>query len=248
MRDRLCCMETEPLIRARGLARSYRVGRQEVRALDGVDLDVARGEFVALVGPSGSGKSTLLNLIGGLDHPTGGEVFVAGLELGKATDKELVRYRRERIGFIFQSFNLLTTRSAVENVETPLMLADVGYKERRQRAMELLGSVGLEQRANHRPNELSGGEMQRVAVARALANCPLMLLADEPTGNLDSHTGQTILNLLRDTVATRHVTLLLVTHDLDVASFADRVVHLRDGRIQYIEERRAQKQLSEARA
>jgi putative ABC transport system ATP-binding protein len=142
----------------------------------------------------------------------------------------------------------LPTRSAIENVETPLMLADVSYNERRQRAMELLDSVGLAQRANHRPNELSGGEMQRVAVARSLANRPLMLLADEPTGNLDSQTGQTILNLLRDTVAAQRVTLLLVTHDLEVAGFADRIVHLRDGRIQYIEERRAQEQLSEARA
>jgi len=230
-------METAPLIRARALARCYRAGRQEVRALDGVDLDVGRGEFVALVGPSGSGKSTLLNLIGGLDRPTGGEIHVAGLELGKANDKALVRYRRERIGFIFQSFNLLATRSAVENVETPLMLADVPRKERRQRALELLESVGLAKRAEHRPNELSGGEMQRVAVARSLANKPVVLLADEPTGNLDSQTGQTILDLLRETVRAQNVTLLLVTHDMEVAAYADRIVHLRDGKIQFIENR-----------
>jgi len=241
-------METEPLIRARALARRYRVGGQEVRALDGVDLDVVRGEFVALVGPSGWGKSTLLNLIGGLDRPSSGEVHVAGLELGRASDKELVRFRRERIGFIFQSFNLLATRSAVENVETPLMLANVNLKERRRRALELLESVGLAQRANHRPNELSGGEMQRVAVARSLANRPLVLLADEPTGNLDSQTGQSILNLLRDTIAAQQVTLLLVTHDLEVASHADRIVHLRDGHIQYIEDRRPQNQWSEVTA
>jgi putative ABC transport system ATP-binding protein len=239
-------MQSEPLIRARALARRYYTGRQEVRALDGVDLDVGAGDFVALVGPSGSGKSTLLNLIGGLDRPTGGTVTVAGLELGRASDKALVRYRRERIGFIFQSFNLLATRSAVENVETPLMLADVKPKDRRGRALELLESVGLAQRAGHRPNELSGGEMQRVAVARALANRPVLLLADEPTGNLDSQTGLTILNLLRDTVRSQQVTLLLVTHDMEVAGFADRIVHLRDGRIQYIEERGAKIELSQA--
>ena len=225
----------QPLIRARALTRRYLVGKQEVRALDGVDLDVAPGEFVALVGPSGSGKSTLLNLLGGLDRPTGGEIHVADLELGRASDNQLVRYRRERIGFIFQSFNLLSMRSAVENVETPLMLAEVKPKERRQRALQLLESVGLAPRANHKPNELSGGEMQRVAVARSLANKPLLLLADEPTGNLDSNTGRGILNLLREAVTAQGVTLVLVTHDPDVAAHADRIVHMRDGRIQRIE-------------
>ncbi len=225
----------ENLIRAQGLARRYSVGKHEVRALDGVDLDVARGEFVALVGPSGSGKSTLLNLIGGLDRPSGGEIHVADLELGKASDNQLVRYRRERIGFIFQSFNLLAMRSAVENVETPLMLAEVRPKERRQRALQLLESVGLAPRAHHKPNELSGGEMQRVAVARSLANRPLLLLADEPTGNLDSKTGKGILDLLREAVASQGVTLVLVTHDMQVAAHADRIVHMLDGRIQRIE-------------
>lgn len=224
-----------PLIRARALTRRYLVGKQEVRALDGVDLDVAPGEFVALVGPSGSGKSTLLNLLGGLDRPSSGEIHVSDLELGRASDNQLVRYRRERIGFIFQSFNLLSMRSAVENVETPLMLAEVKPKERRQRALQLLESVGLAPRANHKPNELSGGEMQRVAVARSLANRPLLLLADEPTGNLDSNTGRGILNLLREAVSAQGVTLVLVTHDPDVAAHADRIVHMRDGRIQRIE-------------
>ncbi len=228
-------METEPLIRAQALARRYLVGKQEVRALDGVDLDVARGEFVALVGPSGSGKSTLLNLIGGLDRPSSGQIHIADLELGKASDNQLVRYRRERVGFIFQSFNLLAMRSAVENVETPLMLAEVKPKERRQRALQLLESVGLAPRAHHKPNELSGGEMQRVAVARSLANRPLLLLADEPTGNLDSKTGKGILNLLREAVASQGVTLVLVTHDMQVASYADRIVHMLDGRISRIE-------------
>ncbi len=231
-------MGDELLIQARALARRYKVGGQEVRALDGVDLDVSWGEMVALVGPSGSGKSTLLNLLGGLDRPSAGTVSVADLELGKATDAQLVRYRRERVGFIFQSFNLLPMRSAVENVETPLVLASAKPKERRQRALELLGSVGLAARANHRPGELSGGEMQRVAVARALANRPLLLLADEPTGNLDSQTGQGILDLLRQAVRAQGVTLVLVTHDPRVASHADRVIHMLDGRIERIEESR----------
>jgi putative ABC transport system ATP-binding protein len=152
----------DQLIRVHGLARRYMMGKQEVYALNGVDLAIERGEFVALVGPSGSGKSTLLNMLGGLDRPTGGEIWVDDLELGKASDKRLVHYRRERLGFIFQSFNLLPTRTAVENVEVPLMLAGVRRRERRERALELLGRVGLGSRAHHRPNELSGGEQQRV--------------------------------------------------------------------------------------
>ena len=228
-------MESEPLIRARGLSRNYQVGKQPVAALGGVDFDAHRGEFVALVGPSGSGKSTLLNLLGGLDRPTKGTIHIAELELSAAKEAQLVRFRREQIGFIFQSFNLLPMRSAVENVETPLVLAGVKPKERRKRALELLDSVGLRERAHHKPNELSGGEMQRVAVARALANRPLLLLADEPTGNLDTRTGQGILDLLREAVSSRGVTMMLVTHDLRVASYADRVVHMLDGRIERIE-------------
>jgi putative ABC transport system ATP-binding protein len=228
-------VESEWLIRTRELARHYTSGGRSVRALDGVDLQVCRGEMVALVGPSGSGKSTLLNLLGGLDRPSGGTVHVANLELGAASDAQLVRYRRERVGFVFQSFNLLPIRSAVENVETPLMLAEVRPKERRTRALQLLESVGLAARAHHRPGALSGGEMQRVAVARALSNRPLLLLADEPTGNLDSKTGQGILDLLRGAVRAEQVTLILVTHDARVAAHADRVVHMLDGKIERIE-------------
>ena len=223
------------LIRARALERHYRVGAHEVKALDGVDFDAARGEFVALVGPSGSGKSTLLALLGGLDRPSAGTIEVGDLELGKARDAELVRYRRERVGFIFQSFNLLPTRSAVENVEIPLVLNGVKPRERRHKALELLNSVGLAERADHRPGQLSGGEMQRVAVARALANQPLLILADEPTGNLDTKIGAGILELLRQSVSERGVTLIVVTHDLGVAARADRVVHLRDGRVERVE-------------
>ncbi|WP_025745861.1 ABC transporter ATP-binding protein [Kallotenue papyrolyticum] len=230
----------QPLIRIRQLARRYLLGRQPVTALDGIDLEVARGEFVALVGPSGSGKSTLLNLVGGLDRPTAGEIWVDDLELGRANDRRLVRYRRDQVGFIFQSFNLLPTRTALENVEVPLLLAGIGRRERRQRALALLEQVGLAHRASHRPNELSGGEMQRVAIARALANQPALLLADEPTGNLDSRTGADILAILGTLVRQRGVTLLLVTHDMQVAGHADRIVHLLDGRIRWIETRAAQ--------
>lgn len=226
--------QATPLIRTKELVRRYAMGKQTVTALDGVSIEIQQGEFVALVGPSGSGKSTLLNLIGGLDRPTAGELWVADLELGKASDKRLVAYRRDQVGFIFQSFNLLPTRSAVENVEVPLMLAGIRRGQRRERALKLLAQVGLDHRAGHKPNELSGGEMQRVAIARALANDPLLILADEPTGNLDSKTGASILQILRDLVQTRNVTMVLVTHDTKVASYADRVVHLLDGHIQQI--------------
>ena len=228
-------MSGDVLIRALGLRRRYMMGKQPVDALAGVDLDVRRGEFVALVGPSGSGKSTLLNMLGGLDRPTGGEIWVDDLELGKASDKRLVRYRRERVGFIFQSFNLLATRTALENVEVPLMLAGVDRRTRRERALGLLERVGLGRRSGHKPNELSGGEQQRVAVARALAHDPMLLLADEPTGNLDSKTGAEILALLQDLVRQEGRSMVLVTHDGGVASHADRIVHLLDGAIQRIE-------------
>lgn len=223
------------LIHLRGLTRRYYAGKAVVAALSDVELTVPRGEFTALVGPSGSGKSTLLNLIGGLDCPSAGELCVDGLLLGAATEQQLVRYRRERVGFIFQSFNLLPTLSAVENVELPMMLAEISRRDRRERAVNLLESVGLAQRILHQPNELSGGEKQRVAIARALANRPLLLLADEPTGNLDSKTGATVLNLLCDLLKTQGLTMVMVTHDPEVAARADRIIHLRDGSIQNIE-------------
>ena len=209
----------------------YAAGRVVVPALSGVDLIVLRGEFLALVGPSGSGKSTLLNLIGGLDRPSEGEIDVDALSLGQASEKELTLYRRDRVGFIFQSFNLLPTLTATENVETPMVMAGLGRRERRARALDLLQAVGLAARANHKPNELSGGEKQRVAIARALANKPLLLLADEPTGNLDSHTGAAVLDVVCGLVQ-KGVTLIMATHDLQIAARATRVVHLRDGQIQ----------------
>jgi putative ABC transport system ATP-binding protein len=232
-------MERDVLVKARGLSRHYTTGGVVVPALDGVDFTVFRGEFLALVGPSGSGKSTMLNLIGALDRPSQGELFVDGLSLGAATEPQWVRHRRERVGFIFQSFNLLPTFSAVENVEMPLTLAEVARPERRRRALELLASVGLAPRALHRPTELSGGEKQRVAIARALANRPPLLLADEPTGNLDSKTGALILDLLCGLLRSQQLTMILVTHDLQLAARADRIIHLQDGRIRLVESRAA---------
>jgi putative ABC transport system ATP-binding protein len=231
---------TQPLIKTSALARRYQMGKTFVDALRGVELEVASGEFVSLVGPSGSGKSTLLHLIGGLVRPTGGEVWVNGLELGRSSDQELVAYRRDTLGFIFQSFNLLPIKKAWENVAVPLMLAGAPPAQRKERAVAILGQLGLGQRADHRPAELSGGEQQRVAIARSLANRPRLLLADEPTGNLDSRTGGEIMDLLRGLVREEGLTLVLVTHDMGVARYADRIVHLRDGLIERFELNREQ--------
>ena len=222
---------SEALIRAEGLARRYQMGKTEVNALRGVDLTILSGEFVALVGPSGSGKSTLLHLIGGLVRPTAGSITVNGLELGRSSDRQLVNYRRDTLGFVFQNFNLLPIKRAWENVAVPLMLAGMPLAQRKARALTILDQVGLAHRAEHRPSELSGGEQQRVAIARALANRPRLLLADEPTGNLDSHTGAEILALLQSLVRNEGLTLLLVTHDLGIAGYADRLITLRDGMI-----------------
>jgi putative ABC transport system ATP-binding protein len=224
----------EPLIRLVGLTRQYKVGPTIVAAVAGVDLDIADGEAVALVGPSGSGKSTLLNLLGGLDSPSSGEIWVDGENIAKASPKRLVAHRRERIGFVFQSFNLLQHRTAIENVEVPLMIAGIDHAERRKQALALLERVGLGARTDHRPNQLSGGEQQRVAIARSLANHPKILLADEPTGNLDSATGAQVMALLKELNADG-LTMILVTHDTTVASYADRMVRLRDGKIVAIE-------------
>lgn len=225
-------MNEAPLIRTVDLQRRYQMGGSTVQALAGIDLTIERGSFVALVGPSGSGKSTLLNVLGGLDRPTAGEVWVEGLELGKASDKQLVRFRRDRVGFIFQSFNLLPTNEAWENVSLPLMLAGVGRKERRERAEALLTQVGLGGRIDHRPAQLSGGEQQRVAIARSLSNRPVLIFADEPTGNLDTTTGREVLTLLQNLVRSEGVTLLMVTHDLNAAGYADRILHMRDGKLE----------------
>ena len=227
--------QREWVIRALDLTRTFEVGPTTIEALRGICLEVTGGEFVALVGPSGSGKSTLLNLVGGLDRATGGELWVNGVELSASKEKALTEHRRQRVGFVFQSFNLLPRLTALENVAIPLMFIGVPEQERLERASELLTQVGLQGRMDHRPTQLSGGEQQRVAIARALVNRPAIILADEPTGNIDSATGSEIMDLLRRLNREQGVTLLLVTHDLDAAAFADRVVQLRDGQIADLE-------------
>jgi putative ABC transport system ATP-binding protein len=223
--------ETKVAFRAMDVTRTFEVGETRIQALRGISLEVSKGQFVALVGPSGSGKSTLLNLVGGLDHPSSGQLWVDGVELSASKEKALTEHRRRRVGFVFQSFNLLPRLTALENVALPLMFVGVPEPERHERARELLVGVGLADRMDHRPNQLSGGEQQRVAIARALVGKPAIILADEPTGNLDSTTGGEIMTLLRNLNRGQGVTLLLVTHDPEAAAFADRVVHLRDGQI-----------------
>ena len=212
------------------------MGTTEVKALDGVSISVNEGEFVAIQGTSGSGKSTLLNMIGGLDHPTSGEVLFDSKPLGPFSKKEMARYRRFSVGMIFQNFNLIPTMSAAENVRLALAFGGLRGPERRRRAAELLERVGLADRLEHRPSELSGGEQQRVAIARALANNPKVLLADEPTGNLDSTRAHELLALLQQMVETDSLTILMVTHDRELAgSFANRIILMKDGKVVEVE-------------
>ncbi len=221
----------EPVIRTAGLTRDYPMGGEVVRALRGVDLTIARNEYVAIMGPSGSGKSTLMNLIGCLDTPTSGQYWLAGTEVSRMTDDELARVRNQQIGFVFQTFNLLPRASALHNVELPLIYAGLRAKERRERAEKALASVGLGDRMEHRPSELSGGQRQRVAIARALITEPSIILADEPTGNLDSTTSEEIMKVLQELHRNRGQTIVMVTHEADIARHAERVVTLHDGRI-----------------
>jgi putative ABC transport system ATP-binding protein len=223
------------LIEIRDLVKVYQMGDAAVRALDGVDLGVERGEYLAIMGPSGSGKSTLMNLIGCLDTPTSGTYRLNDQAVGDLGDDELAHIRNKEVGFVFQTFNLLSRTSALENVEVPLVYAGVTRHERHRRAKEMLEAVGLGDRMHHQPSELSGGQRQRVAVARALINRPSLLLADEPTGNLDSKTGNEIMDLFAKLNASGN-TIVLVTHEEDIAAQARRVVRLRDGKV--IEDKR----------
>ena len=220
------------LLEAREATKIYQMGSTEVAALRGVSLSVAEGEFVALQGTSGSGKSTLLNLFGGLDRPTSGEVIFDGRSLAPLNKKEMARYRRHSVGMIFQNFNLIPTMTAAENVALALAFGGLRGREREERTRELLSRVGLGDRLTHRPSELSGGEQQRVAIARALSNRPRALLADEPTGNLDSTRAEELLGLLREMVGRDRLTILMVTHDRELATrFADRTIYMKDGAI-----------------
>ncbi len=226
----------QAVIQVKNLYKIFRVGEEKVRALNGVDLTIRRGEFCAIVGTSGSGKSTMLNMLAGLEKPTKGEVIVAGEHLERMSENELVRFRREKVGFIFQSFNLLQTMNAIENVALPLTFRGVDKKTREARAEKMLKLVGLSTHTKHRPTEMSGGQQQRVGVARALVLDPEIIFADEPTGNLDSRTSEEVLGLMRRVVQENNQTMVMVTHDRHLAGFADRIFHISDGKIVKIEE------------
>jgi lipoprotein-releasing system ATP-binding protein len=223
---------SEYLLSARGLTKSYAMGRRTLEVLRGVDLDVARGEFLALRGASGAGKSTLLHLVGGLDSPNAGEIQFDGQNLARFSESALTHFRNRRVGFVFQSYHLLPELTALENVCLPARVARIAAATTETRGRELLARVGLQERVEHKPFELSGGEQQRVAIARALINEPELLLADEPTGNLDSHTGGEIIELLKALRVEKHMTLAIATHDEKVAAHAERTVQLVDGQIQ----------------
>jgi putative ABC transport system ATP-binding protein len=224
-------MDNNTLIKLENLTKTYKIGETEVRALRGVSLDIHAGEFLAIMGPSGSGKSTLMNIIGCLDKPNSGKYFLEGEEVSRLDKNKLARIRNKKIGFVFQTFNLLSRTSALENTELPLMYSSISTKERTERALAALASVGLKGREHHKTNQLSGGEQQRVAIARALLNDPSLILADEPTGNLDSKTGSEIMDIFKKLNEEKNITLIIVTHDSDIASLSHRRLYLRDGEI-----------------
>ena len=230
--------EAKPVIQVKNLYKVYRVGDSHVRALDGVNLEIYKGEFCSIVGTSGSGKSTLLNMLAGLEKPTKGEIIIAGEHMENKTENQLVKFRREHIGFIFQSFNLMGTMNAVENVALPLTFQGVDKDIRLKRASRVLDLVGLKEHKKHKPTQMSGGQQQRVGVARALVVNPEIIFADEPTGNLDSNTSKEVMELMQKVVREQKQTLVMVTHDNYLASFADRIFHIIDGKIVKIEDNR----------
>lgn len=222
-------MSEPPVIETENVHKIYRLGNLEVYALKGINVMLRKGQFVAVMGPSGSGKTTLLNLIGALDRPTSGKIFIDGRDMTRMSEGELTNLRRHRIGFIFQFYNLIPVLTAFENVELPMLIAGARKRERQGRALKLLQMVGLSQRADFRPEELSGGEQQRVAIARAIANSPSVVLADEPTGDLDTKTGGDVMGSLRTMAKKEGVTVVVVTHDPVVAEMTDRILLMRDG-------------------
>lgn len=227
---------TDVVVECTNLRKSYILGEVKVEALRGINMQIKRGEMVSIMGPSGCGKTTLLNIIGSLDYPTSGKIILEGTDISGATERELTRIRRKSVGFIFQFYNLLPVLSALENVELPMLIAGVPKDKRNKRALDLLEKVDLLKRQDHKPDELSGGERQRVAIARSLANNPAILLADEPTGDLDTETGVAVLNLLKEVNKNENQTLVLVTHDESIARQANRIFHVKDGKISSVEE------------
>jgi len=228
---------TETTVRTEGVVKEYRMGGTILQALKGVDLQIARGEYISIMGPSGSGKTTLFNMIGALDRPTGGTVYIDDVNLLELSPSEIAWLRCWKIGYIFQTFNLIPVMTALENVTLPMIFAGISAKERREKGMELLKKVGLNDRADHKPNELSGGQQQRVAIARSLANKPSIILADEPTGNLDLRTGRDIISLLKEMNKMEQVTIISATHDLKMLDVSDRVIYIRDGMVEQIKAR-----------
>ncbi|MFZ7102213.1 MAG: ABC transporter ATP-binding protein [Peptococcaceae bacterium] len=219
------------IIEAKTLIKKYRIGTEIITALNSVNLQIEKGDFVAIVGTSGSGKSTLLNMMSGLERPTKGEIWINNILINKVKEKDMAAFRRNYMGFVFQSFNLLSSLTALENAVLPLILQGVGKKERSQRGRELLKLLGLENRMLNKPSQMSGGQQQRVSIARALINNPKILFADEPTGNLDTRTTKEIMEILTTTIKEKGQTLVMVTHDMDIAQYADRVIHMVDGGI-----------------
>ncbi|MFQ5821590.1 MAG: ABC transporter ATP-binding protein [Candidatus Heimdallarchaeota archaeon] len=224
-------MDNDIAVATSGLKKTYRIGRIEIRALRGVDMEIKKGEFISIVGPSGSGKSTLLHLMGALDQPTEGKVFIEGTDLSRLNGKQLANLRNKRIGFVFQAYNLINRMDVMTNVELPMIVRGLSRNKRRNKAKQLLEAVGLGDKLNRKPMELSGGEQQRVGVARALINDPVLILGDEITGNLDTKTSTQIMDILRDINTESKTTFVIITHNLEVASLTDKILYLRDGKI-----------------
>jgi putative ABC transport system ATP-binding protein len=227
----------ETVVKTEDVVKEYRMGTNIVRALDGINIEIARGEYISLMGPSGSGKSTLFNMIGALDGPTGGRVYIDGQDMSQLSRSQIAWFRCHRVGYIFQSYNLLPVMSALENVTLPMIFAGLSNRDRNKKGEELLNLVGLGDRTHHRPDELSGGQRQRVAIARAFANDPTIILADEPTANLDTITGREIIDLIRDLNRGKGVTVISATHDLKMLDVSDRIVDIRDGLVERIRNR-----------
>lgn len=225
------CVDNDIAVATSGLKKTYRIGRIEIRALRGVDMEIKKGEFISIVGPSGSGKSTLLHLMGALDQPTEGKVFIEGTDLSRLNGKQLANLRNKRIGFVFQAYNLINRMDVMTNVELPMIVRGLSRNKRRNKAKQLLEAVGLGDKLNRKPMELSGGEQQRVGVARALINDPVLILGDEITGNLDTKTSTQIMDILRDINTESKTTFVIITHNLEVASLTDKILYLRDGKI-----------------